>query len=104
MKTWIAITVAVMMTFLVVGLSESEGKAFGQLGGYSRYSPSGDYTGGHKFKRDLIGGGQSGSNGRSPRARFVSYSESRSRYYRGRSRGYHNGSRQQSRVYVSGCR
>lgn len=90
MKPWMVIAVAVMMAFLVVGLAESEGKAFGQLGGYSRYSPSGDYTGGHQFNRNLIGGSQSGQP-RYSNTRFVSYSESRSRYYWGRHRAYYAG-------------
>ena len=103
MKPWMAIAVAVMLTFLVVGLAESEGKAFGQLGGYSRYSPSGDYTGGHQFDRNLIGGSQNNNSGHSQysNARFVSYSRARSRYYRARHRSYYVGYGRYRRV---GCR
>lgn len=82
-----------MMMFLVVGVAESEGKAFGQLGGYSRYSPSGDYTGGHQFNRNLIGGSENNNSGysRYSNDRFISYSESRNRAYWGRNGGCYYG-------------
>ncbi len=104
MKPWMVIVATVMFTFLVVGLAESEGKAFGQLGGYSRYSPSGDYTGGHQFDRGRFEGRYYYNSRyfRYSNTRFVSYSGSRRRSYRGRYRGYNVDSyRSRSKV---GCR